>query len=516
MTTLNELLVAMSNTPCSILTGFDGLDKNIRTVTALESQKSAEFLKGGEFVLTAGVLFEGENVDKLYDFVEALISRGAIGIGIKIRFIHKIPRSVIELANVNNFTILLLPDEFLWSDFFSEFFKIKGDINVPLIDLSKKSIEELRDLSNYKNQKFNQKFIENINTGAVIADSNYKIKAKNLQFGLDEIIDYANNKFIEVSDINHKKTFNSIGSYNILRHKGYSIIDIILSEDEHLILNTKNMNLTLDEIELISINYNNILNNKKQKMGIEVIARQILDQLAKGKHMLNLSELNSSAHLHNCICTFFYYIGSDIISFRDSFFSHAEDHMLSKGLKLFTHKIEDNKEYICLCIMEDDLEGATDIAIKKVIIGMELQNISSRVYLGKSITITGDIWTNHQQVLICKRYGQILWKDKYVLSFRDIECLALLEEQQVSMETVFELRDKNNNFDAISTLEAFFEHKSIKKAAESIFIHENTMRYRLNKIQQEQKIDIYSAVDSLNLLIKIKLYKLGSCNRKTK
>lgn len=68
MITLNELLNAMPHIQCSILTGFDRMNREIRTVTSIESPKSVEKRKGREIVLSSGVFFEGENIDGLYNF----------------------------------------------------------------------------------------------------------------------------------------------------------------------------------------------------------------------------------------------------------------------------------------------------------------------------------------------------------------------------------------------------------------------------------------------------------------
>ena len=69
------------------------------------------------------------------------------------------------------------------------------------------------------------------------------------------------------------------------------------------------------------------------------------------------------------------------------------------------------------------------------------------------------------------------------------------------------LHEKKNEF--IRTLEAFFEQKgNISQAAETLFIHRNTMSYRLKQISEITGLDINNSDTALEIQLALKIYRL--------
>jgi sugar diacid utilization regulator len=64
------------------------------------------------------------------------------------------------------------------------------------------------------------------------------------------------------------------------------------------------------------------------------------------------------------------------------------------------------------------------------------------------------------------------------------------------------------SFDGVTTLETFIDCGSLKKAAEALFIHENTLRYRLQKISDLLHLDFNDALALQSMLMQIKLWRL--------
>ena len=68
--------------------------------------------------------------------------------------------------------------------------------------------------------------------------------------------------------------------------------------------------------------------------------------------------------------------------------------------------------------------------------------------------------------------------------------------------------DKKNNSYLVTSLECYLKKASIKEAAEELFIHVRTMKYRLKKVEEILEIDIKNTEVSLELNIAIKINKL--------
>ncbi|KNY27989.1 helix-turn-helix domain-containing protein [Pseudobacteroides cellulosolvens] len=69
--------------------------------------------------------------------------------------------------------------------------------------------------------------------------------------------------------------------------------------------------------------------------------------------------------------------------------------------------------------------------------------------------------------------------------------------------------DRLNQSDLIDTLDAYLnENASTIEASDKLFIHKNTLKYRLKKIESLLDVDLHSLEDCLRLLLAIKIHKL--------
>jgi sugar diacid utilization regulator len=69
--------------------------------------------------------------------------------------------------------------------------------------------------------------------------------------------------------------------------------------------------------------------------------------------------------------------------------------------------------------------------------------------------------------------------------------------------------DKLSQTDLIDTLDSYLnENASTIEAADKLFIHKNTLKYRLKKIESLLDVDLHSLEDCLRLLLAVKIYKL--------
>ena len=68
------------------------------------------------------------------------------------------------------------------------------------------------------------------------------------------------------------------------------------------------------------------------------------------------------------------------------------------------------------------------------------------------------------------------------------------------------------SFDGIQTLEAFIERGGYKKAAADLYIHENTLRYRIQKIGDLLHADLEDPMVVHGLITQVKLWKLLKAN----
>ncbi|NLL88158.1 MAG: PucR family transcriptional regulator [Firmicutes bacterium] len=75
--------------------------------------------------------------------------------------------------------------------------------------------------------------------------------------------------------------------------------------------------------------------------------------------------------------------------------------------------------------------------------------------------------------------------------------------------------DRNKKTDFIQTLKIFLRHNcNLKKAAEELFIHYNTLRYRIAKIEEITGLNLDCAEQRFCLQVALRLLKMEAAGNK--
>ncbi|MCL4517099.1 MAG: PucR family transcriptional regulator ligand-binding domain-containing protein [Firmicutes bacterium] len=99
-----------------LLSGQDGLDNVIRYVTVIDAPDAVEWLRGGEFVLTTAYSIK-DDPDAQVRLVEALSRKKAACLGIKLRrFLDSLSNDAIAKADEEQLPIIQIPFELAWID----------------------------------------------------------------------------------------------------------------------------------------------------------------------------------------------------------------------------------------------------------------------------------------------------------------------------------------------------------------------------------------------------------------
>ena len=111
-----DLLTDPSFSGLTLLAGDEGAQNSISSVTVVDTPDGAEWLNGGEFVITTGYMV-GNNTNSLIAFLHTLHRRKAAGLGIKKnRHIATIPASVLQLADELLLPLVTIPDHYSFVD----------------------------------------------------------------------------------------------------------------------------------------------------------------------------------------------------------------------------------------------------------------------------------------------------------------------------------------------------------------------------------------------------------------
>jgi purine catabolism regulator len=163
--------------------------------------------------------------------------------------------------------------------------------------------------------------------------------------------------------------------------------------------------------------------------------------------------------------------------------------------------------------IEYELNSITDKMIKSI--GHSMSNFKIGIgSIGKGIN---NIKHSYYSSLDAIKTGNIIRPDELIYSYDDLElyCKLINFLEQESISVFQDIKHKLNDENLIITLEQYFKHNmDINKVAESMFVHKNTVRYRLNKIANLTGLNINLFEDNLKLYLSLLYIKISEKNNK--
>jgi len=135
------------------------------------------------------------------------------------------------------------------------------------------------------------------------------------------------------------------------------------------------------------------------------------------------------------------------------------------------------------------------------------------VSVGRLYPRLEDVLTSYREAKEAYAIGRALWNDRRCYPYSMLSVYSMLQNADPSRIDFSYIEALGNqqigaSLDGISTLEAYIECGSHKEAAERLYIHENTLRYRMQKITDYLHLDLDDPIVTQSLITQIKLWKL--------
>jgi purine catabolism regulator len=124
-----------------------------------------------------------------------------------------------------------------------------------------------------------------------------------------------------------------------------------------------------------------------------------------------------------------------------------------------------------------------------------------------------DIVSCYQEAKEAYAIGRALWHYKHCFLYSLLSVYSILQNakpEQVDLGCI-EILDREQcglAFDGIVSLETYIEEGSFRKAADKLFIHENTLRYRIQRIGELLHLDLNDPDIMQSLIAQIKVWRL--------
>lgn len=120
-----DLLFASEMHDARIAAGWRGLRNPVNSYTVAGEPDVGDWLRGGEAVFSTA-FFVKNDVAATLNWIESLSDKGASCLGLKAgRFLGEVPREVLDLCNSRDLPLLLLPDHTTWASLFKSLFQFE-------------------------------------------------------------------------------------------------------------------------------------------------------------------------------------------------------------------------------------------------------------------------------------------------------------------------------------------------------------------------------------------------------
>lgn len=510
-----------------ILAGAAGLNKRCKHMTILETPSGINWLEGGEFLVTAGYAFLHNEEFKKNMMIDAN-KKGVAAIAIKEnRYFGEISSELIEQANKYEIPLILIPYGVVYtrtiSSFYNMLFYRKNEYILKLNDI----YEKLLDLS------FENKDIDGIvyslsnlsNANVFLFDKQLNIISSNI------INEDSYNKLSEFEPFNKGGThiLKDIRRYLVnyeINGSFISIYPIVRDENKIAYLYIVN-DAELDKLTQISIEYGiSIISMKLERDSATRFAQTRFNKTLV-EIMLNNKELPDEFYQnverdlgwdHEG-----YVVGLciRIHSMKDQNFEESKhdiynilDSLIPNSNYLSTDKKSDVFVFIKI-----DSEDYLENIINNLHNYLKDYEERFKISLGVANPYSG---IKNIEKLYNEAYLAVLFSNQDTIFFNTLDTIKLLyplkedkEIQNYYDRTIKKLEryDEEHGTNLVETLEIYLKYNFKKTiVSNKLFIHVETLRYRLNRIEEITGYSLDNSEGLFALQMGIKLKRLIKIN----
>lgn len=538
MVSLKKILNLPRFSDLKIITNKDLLtDRMIQSVEITETPDVANYIPKDVFVISTCMAFEDKQ-DELIPWIDSLIQAEAIGLGIKInRFLKKIDPEVIAFANKKKFPILFIPDNYQLGSLLHQIMNIVLNTEREEIEFAldiQKSFSNLL-VQDASNNLLVNEFSRMIESPIILLDPFKEIIAKSSHFNHRmNLPAYYLNLLLEQAVENKREEGSFIIELENGEKKNVSLIKIqmykyfphylIVFDSEQLPFPTSVF--TIDQAALV-FQFNLF---KNEKVNETLYANEsyffdgLIDNEMKKSYRNNWFQLS---HDYNYIESDYYQVikvqSSDLLNERTKSLESIEKALLSyRWLRenmddyfnnaLVIWRSKDKESIILLQKEPDNIEEKIESMAKKID-----QIIDSQLTF--SVGHSFPDWEKIEQSYIQANLAHNERTDETIIFYRDKGMYELFNDMD-SSEIVYFCKKTLKDFaypdednivltDLRHTLDIYLANQcEITKTANSLFIHRNTVKYRINRCEEILGLKVDAPEESLNLRLALNLSKL--------
>lgn len=483
-----------------------GLDNIITHVTIMEAPDFYEWVTGGEFVLTTWYAFS-VNADIQVEAFQKL-AKNISAIGIKTgRFIDKIPQKIIEIAEQNNVAVFEVITKAKFRDIVqiiaSEIQNYQTNL---LVDVGE-YYQSLMQLSIGSDEVLPlvAALYRRINASCFCMNGKYEVLAYKLarQGTRSEVIKYAEWIHKACDKVPEKELgyvqFDNIHIFRCQGRVGYLGMLVVISE---MPLSERAYLMCQQTASFISLKLRDNYESRQKEIA------NLWSRFLSGRYKENLQDFDAELKRHGLRAADGYtllILGNKDECYKIAgYISGMVTNMLSFAYADKIILLIAGKKYACkntnwLNSVEESLNLSKSAEL--LVVAPLIKNISSIL---EAYTIAKDSYK------FLRRYNftGVRYSNDYILMSMLLKNIDTAEYKYLQSRIILPLQkyDDKQNADLLKTLIMAVFSNTLEAAAKNLHIHINTLRYRLNKVEELTGKNFFDVNDRYAIMIACLLF----------
>ena len=531
MTTLNEILSVPQFKELELINKNGDLSSEVSSLDITENNDIKHFTSQNAFILTTGVLFQ-DNQEDLKRLIKDLHDINTAGLGIKVsRFLHEIDKEVIEFADKLGFPLIEIPESWNLGEITHQISSYISDSETGKLNYALHIQQELNQLliKGHSIKTMIQRMSKLLGVPIILFDpfkapealSHHYDQNKHLT---NEHIGYFLNHYQQSTIYDKNKQVFENKDHVIFKVLGYTYFPYYLMVSQVHILSYPFSLLTIEQV--VSVLSFALYKNTKIEEAEQNDINRFFEALVN-----NQSEQTLSIKKHNDLLKRYNIFDSDyyqiIICDIDSPNSLENSYYLNERYQLtfrwLQYMLTDLDDYISIYKIPSTnrfailLQNRHDYYYDYL---KRLQNSYGEHFegtisfgIGNEVTEFTQIASSYFEANEAFENGLLNDKQSFISYYhsKDIkELLQLIPKEKLRpfiKHTLGPLSypKTKKDLELKQTLQVYMDNQcDITKTAEKIYIHRNTVKYRINKCSNLIGVNIEDPMHSLN--IRIALY----------
>lgn len=535
--TIREMLKSEFFRDFKVIAGHRGLDKQIQGIAVLDAPDGYKWTKGRELVISSGYIFK-QHPGLFEEYTSSDIFSEISGMGIKVdRYLKTIPDHIIDIFNKYNIPLIDIPTSPPWMD-------IMNQLNVLVMN---KNIRQFR-IGNINPKSFSNLTYQTRKINKILSQMEGEMSFPAMLYDLSsEKAHYSSHTFLELLEGIHIGDFWNptievtkeilCDNLKMIRYrfyddkydKPYSWITVpvtvgdkikayfVVVEATGLIDYFDQFALRIGFLLLQSL-YEQILVAQSigdiglEKFITEIISDNLSDKESISKraadlgldvnlnyYLILMKQEKKEAHLVN--------YKNELKEAVNSSISHMEARMavIDDNSCIFMVPIDNRTSE------KENLEAMKKSAeVLKKRIESKIENINIVFGISDNESTIYEIRRNYMRCEQTLKIGQILYPDEYYLKYSDLGVFAWMDikkdELDIMSKDIRILTENPENLELIETLRVYLQCKmNYSLTAKQLFLHINTVRKRIEEINNLIRFDLEDPMNRLKLEVLLKL-----------